>query len=827
MRKAGILSLLLIICAVSMAQRPQRWSASDIKFHLEKLGVLGRVLYLAAHPDDENTMLISFLSKGKMYETAYLSCTRGDGGQNLIGSEQGSELGLIRTEELLGARNIDGGKQFFTTANDFGFSKSATETLKFWRHDSILGNIVWIIRNYQPDIIVTRFPEDARAGHGHHWTSAILAHEAFKAAADPNRFKEQLQFVQPWQAKRLLWNTFSFGHRNTTSPDQFHIETGGYNPLLGESYGEIAAASRSMHKSQGFGAAPYMGERLEYFKTIEGDAPKSSLMDGVTTDWTRIKGGAAIGKQVNEINRNFQVDNPASSVKSLLALYKSIQELPEGRWKSEKLSETQALIFACLGFFADATTSEAVAAEGSEISVQIRALNRSDIPVELTDYQLAGLDKTVHQTLSKGKGYNAKVVLSIPNDAPLTEPYWLKEAHPIGYYNVDDPKLVGRPLNPPPYIARLRLNVEGTVFELGLPVQYRHTDEVKGELYQPLVIAPAVTINMNDPVVLLSREAPAKMIRVEVKAFKDHQQGTLHIQVPDQFELVKNDLPFSLDKAGDSWTGVFELRLKPGLVNSISLDAKISATVDGKTYDREIKVIEHGHIPAITLFPKATARLVGLDIKTTGKNIGYIAGAGDLVPASLRQLGYQVTPITSASISQKALSGFDAIITGIRAYNINPMLHPLQPKLLNYVKEGGVLLVQYNKNGHMVTDHMGPYPFNVSGDRVTQEDAPVKWLLPDHPALHYPNILQPADFDGWIQERGLYFTSDADPHYSRLFEMHDSGSQPLDGSTIVCNYGKGKYVYSSLDFFRELPAGVPGAFRLFVNLLAKPAYSTK
>ncbi|WP_460431910.1 PIG-L family deacetylase [Arachidicoccus ginsenosidivorans] len=828
--RIGLLLLIGCISTLCQAQKPPQWDAATIKFHLEKLGVLGRVLYLAAHPDDENTMLIAYLSKGKMYETAYLSCTRGDGGQNLIGSEQGSELGLIRTEELLGARSIDGGRQFFTTANDFGFSKSATETLKFWGHDKVLANVVWVIRKFQPDIIITRFPEDARAGHGHHWTSAILAHEAFKAAADPNEFKQQLQYVKPWQAKRLLWNTFNFGHANTTRPDQFHIATGGYNALLGQSYGEIAAASRSMHKSQGFGVAPYMGKRVEYFKTIEGAAPKNSLLDGVETNWGRIAGGEKIAELIQQANEQFKPAVPASSVQTLIKIYTAIKALPDSHWKNVKMAEAKQLIFACLGLFADATTNEAVLAEGTTNTIQIRAINRANIPVELKSLQLANQSIAINQILKTGEDYTKNVPLRVPNDAPITQPYWLKQPHPPGYYSVSGPdslQLISRPMNPPAYTANLQLQIAGTDLSLNLPVSYRHTDAVKGELYQPLVIAPPVTINIEDPVVVCSQEQPVKIIRTEIKAFKDQQSGSLHLQVPDQFEVRQNDLPFELAKAGDSRDLVYTVQLKPGLTNSVSLDAKFTATVEGKSYNRGIKVIEHSHIPTITLFPEASARLVGLDIKTTGKNIAYIEGAGDLVPQALEQLGYQITPITSAAISSQQLAKFDAIITGIRAYNINPLLHALQSKLLDYVKAGGVLVTQYNKNGRMVTDQLGPYPFTVTGDRVTEEDAPVKWLLPGDPSMQYPNKLTPLDFDGWIQERGLYFTGDVDSHYRKLFEMHDKGSGPLDGSTIVCDYGKGKYVYSSLDFFRELPAGVPGAFRLFVNLLAKPATADK
>jgi len=826
-----IVVLIFIIClgiqARGLAQvyGPRHLDAAEIKFQMEKLGVLGRVLYLAAHPDDENTTLIAYLSKGKMYQTAYLSCTRGDGGQNLIGSEQGSELGLIRTEELLGARSIDGGRQFFTTANDFGFSKSATETLDFWGHDRILANIVWVIRNYQPDIIITRFPADARAGHGHHWTSAILAHEAFKAAADPNQFAGQLKYVKPWQAKRLLWNTFNFGHSNTTAADQFHIQTGGYNALLGKSYGEIAAASRSMHKSQGFGVAPYMGKRLEYFKTIEGQAPTVSLMDGVVTSWSRISGGAAIGQLLDQANKAFNPLSPAASVPLLLEIYKHIQALPESVFKAEKAKETKDLIVACLGLFVDATTSDPVLVQGSSNNIQLRIVNHSSIDLNLTSLSLDGQSTLINQPLKEDEDFTRQLPLNIAENHPITEPYWLTNAHPIGYYKLDRPdslQVIGRPLNPPPYEVRLQLRVKGTEMPVTVPVLYRHTDEVKGELYQPLVIAPPVTVNITDPVVVLSEQLSEKTLRVAVKAFKDHTAGKLHIEVPAGFTVVENDLPFNLEKAGNSQDLAFTLQLLPGLKNSRSLDAAVSAVVEGKSYDRGIQVIEHSHVPTITLFPVATTHLVGLDIKTTGKNLGYIEGAGDLVPAALAQLGYRVTSI-NVNTTPAELAKFDAIITGIRAYNINPLLRALQPKLLNYVKQGGVLVVQYNKNAKMVTDQLGPYPFTVTGDRVTEEDASVKFLLPQDPAMQYPNQLEKADFDGWIQERGLYFTGNVDEKYRKLFEMHDTGSPELDGSTILCNYGKGKYVYTALDFFRELPAGVPGAFRLFVNLLAKPA----
>lgn len=821
MRKFSLLVFLSCL-GVFVKGQPVQWNAAQIKAHLEKLDVLGSVLYIAAHPDDENTRLLAYLSNGKQYQTAYLSCTRGDGGQNLVGNEQGSELGLIRTQELLAARRIDGATQFFTTANDFGFSKSAKETLKFWDHDRILGDVVWAIRKFQPDILICRFPEDRRAGHGHHWTSAILAHEAFKAAADPKQYPQQLKFVKPWQAKRLLWNTFNFGQHNTTAPDQFHVEIGDYNPLLGKSYGEIAAESRSMHKSQGFGSAPSRTQSFEYFTTIAGDAPKQSLLDGVNTDWARIKGGNAIGPMVQAAITQFKMDQPEKSVPALLRIYQALQALPAGHWKDQKLTETKQLIVSCLGLFADATIKSAVCVPGETVPVHIRIVNRSDIDIKLRRVNLGQRNEDLNQTLKKGIESTVEQSLIISDTASITQPYWLLESHPTGYYNVPDPVLVGMPMNPPPYQVGLDIDVSGVTLPLLLPVLYKHTEDVEGELYQPLVVAPPVVVNLTQKIYLLSKEQAEKSILVQVEGFRDEISGKLHLDVPPQFEVIENDIPFKLAKKGDEWNARFKVHLKEGFDSSAGFDAQVTAIVDGKSYTRGIEVIQHSHIPTITLFPKAVVRLVAMDLKTNGKEIGYVEGAGDLIPEALTALGYHVTIIKSAAVSQEVLSHFDAIITGIRAYNINELLKPLQPKLLEYVKNGGVLLVQYNKNGRLVTNQPGPYPFDITSDRVTEEDAKVKFLLPDNPAMQYPNKIANSDFDGWIQERGLYFTQNADSHYQRLFEMHDVDSSPLDGSTLICNYGKGKYVYSCLDFFRELPAGIPGAFRLFVNLISKP-----
>lgn len=821
MKKTWILCL-LIIAQLSLQAQPVQWNAAEIKSHLEKLNVLGSVLYIAAHPDDENTRLLAYLSNGKLYRTAYLSCTRGDGGQNLIGSEQGSALGLIRTQELLAARRTDGAEQFFTRANDFGFSKNAKETLHFWDHDRVLSDVVWVIRKYQPDILITRFPEDARAGHGHHWTSAILAHEAFKAAADPSKFPEQLKYVSTWQPKRLLWNTYRFGNRNTTAADQFHMEIGGFNPLLGKSYGELAAQSRSMHKSQGFGSSASRTNSLEYFKTIAGSAPKTGLLDDVNTTWSRVEGGSAIENMIAAAIQDFKVDAPEKSIPGLLKIYTRIKALPKSHWRDEKLKESKKILTACLALFADASISEPVLAAGSSVPVHVSLVNRSDVNVQLTGLSLGGKDYQVGKQLQRGEGFNTTKTLQVSDTEKITEPYWLGLPHPIGYYKLSNKLLIGRPENPAPYQVQIHIKVNNIPIELCRDVKYKHTDDVKGELYQPMVIAPKVVVNPGQPVYLFNADQREKSIGIQVQGFQDELKGTLHLDVPPPFKVLNNDQSFELKKKGDELNRQFTVRMDQRVDSSASLVARLSVHSGGKSYDKGMVTIKHEHIPTITYFPAATTHIVAMDLKTgTGKEIGYIEGAGDLIPEALTALGYHVTVIRTAGISQQVLDKFDAIITGIRAYNMNSLLRPLQPKLMEYVKRGGVMLVQYNKDAHLVTDKLGPYPFALSNDRVTQEDATVTFLDPTNPAMNYPNKLSQRDFEGWIQERGLYFTTQADPAYKKLFSMHDTDSEPLDGSTLVCQYGKGKYVYSSLDFFRELPAGIPGAFRLFVNLITK------
>ncbi|RAJ29605.1 PIG-L family deacetylase [Pedobacter cryoconitis] len=784
-------------------------NAAEIRQGLASLNVTGSVLYIAAHPDDENTRLLAYLSKERKVRTGYLSLTRGDGGQNLIGTEQGELLGLIRTQELLAARRMDGAEQFFTRANDFGFSKNSAESFKIWNKEQILSDVVWVIRKFQPDVIITRFPEDARAGHGHHAASAILAREAFVAAADPKRFPEQLKQVKVWQAKRILWNTFNFGSTNTTADDQLKIDVGVFNPLLGKGYGEIAAESRSNHKSQGFGSAKQRGSAIEFFSPVGGQAAKTDLFDGINLNLDRNKGTEKAQQILNGVIADYDSSDPSKSINALLQLREEVKDLP---FKHQQLDE---LILACAGIWIETTVPEPSYAINDSIPVTINAISRvrKYFPIRIS---LQELNPEHTEELIPNHMLTGETKISA-RQIGLTQPYWLEKKHPIGSYIIDSLKNLSLPEAVAPVAGVFRVLFGNQAIEVTRPLVYKHTDAVKGELYQPLVVAPPVTATLAEHSFVFTNNSP-KTITVQLKSFEANAKGVLQPAIPSGWKVTPEKVDFDLREKGQEQNVEFTVT-PAGQVSEGQLS--FSVKVDGETYQKGLKVIGYDHIPVQTLFPVAEARVERVDLKFAGKRIGYIAGAGDLIPESLMQIGYQVTRLTENQVINGNLSGYDAIITGVRLYNINDKIALMQPKLMSYVKEGGVLLVQYNVNSPLKITELGPYPFQLSRDRVTEEDAKVTFLKPAHPALNFPNQITAKDFEGWIQERGLYFATGIDAHYTPILQMNDTGEQASNGSLLVTDFGKGKFVYTSLAFFRELPAGVPGAYRLFVNLISK------
>ena len=806
------LSGLILIPFALQAQYVPQPSSSEIKLALQNLNTVGSVLYVAAHPDDENTRLLSYLAKERKLRTGYLSLTRGDGGQNLIGTEQGELLGLIRTQELLAARRTDGAEQFFTRAKDFGYSKTADETFEIWGKENILADAVWVIRSFRPDVIITRFPEDSRAGHGHHTASAIIAHEAFTAAADPNRFPEQLKHVKPWQAKRIVWNTFNFGGTNTTSEDQLKVDVGVFNPLLGKGYGEIAAESRSNHKSQGFGSARQRGQSFEFFAPIAGDEARKDLFEGTDQTWNRVKGSKEVAGLINQATNSYALEKPSSSVPLLLNILKSLSKLDDPYWRSQKEKETRELIAAAAGLWFEANAAAPVQAIEQPFKVTAQAIMNSDLKTSFTIGQIAGTKSNLTD-LPKGVLVSQTDTLKA---SKLSQPYWLAEKSTVGTYTFANQQLVGSPENIDPLSIWFNFVINGQPVSFRRPVVFKSTDPVRGEVYQPLVIAPPVTATITENAYVFN-ENSSRNIQVQIKGFQDNATGTLKPQIPSGWKISPDKIDFKLTNKGDEQTVNFTLT-PAGNVNGGSVFMDL--VVAGKTYNQGLKVVSYEHIPIQTLFPMAEARVERLNLKTDGKQIGYLAGAGDMIPESLRQIGFQVTTINEDQIINGDLSKFDAIISGIRAYNVNSRLKYVQKKIMNYVKDGGTYLVQYNVSNPLVLTDIGPYPFKISRDRVTEEDSKVSILTPDNPVLSYPNKITAKDFEGWVQERGIYFLSDLDPQYTPILGMNDKNEKQTSGSLVVAEFGKGRFVYTGLAFFRQLPAGVPGAYRLFVNLIA-------
>jgi LmbE family N-acetylglucosaminyl deacetylase len=833
MNRIKLIAAFLFFAPLAFAQTAPPADLATIEQNFKKLDVLGSVLYVAAHPDDENTRLLAYLAQEKHYRTGYLSLTRGDGGQNLLGSEQGELLGLIRTQELLAARKVDGAEQFFTRANDFGFSKGPDETLRIWDKEKVLGDVVWVIRKFRPDVIICRFPTTGEGGHGHHTASAILAQEAFTAAADPKRFPEQLKYVQIWQAKRLLWNTFSFGNVNTTAPDQFKIDVGVYNPLIGKGYGEMAAESRSNHKTQGFGSARQRGQAYEYFKTILGDAPKTDLMDGVNTTWGRVKDGEAIGLEVENIRKDFDMDHPEKSVKAMIALLDRVEKLPASYWRDQKSKELKEMVTSCAGLWFEAYAAEPDYALGDQMKILSQVISRYGLDVSLNGLTViqhadnAGgttdfMDPTARYPLPiTNKAIPANELQTFNNDCitgKISQPYWLESPHSIGTYTIDHDGDAGNPENPGSPVVAFDFLIEGHPITIDRKLMYKYVDPAKGEIYQPVEITPPVTANIADEDYLFNSKQPQN-VEIKLKSFTK-ASGSISIKPIAGWNVAPEKFDFANKNKGDEWAVTFSVRPNNDQPKTTVLGSVVD--VNGKSFSMGIQQLKYDHIPNITLFPPSQANLIDVNLKIAGKKIGYIPGAGDLMPDALKQVGYDVHILSENEILHGDLSGYDAIVTGVRAYNVNPRLAIEQPKLLEYVKNGGNLVVQYNNNNGLVTKQIGPYPFTPVNKRVTDEDAKVTVLDKQSPVLNYPNIITQDDFNGWTQERGLYFVGDIDPNYKAPLQMNDPNEAPNNGALIVGNYGEGRFVYTSLAFFRQLPAGVPGAYRLFVNLLSKP-----
>ena len=823
------LFLLLLSAATmagqSIAQKPKNYSSADIQHMLNKLNVLGTVLYVAAHPDDENTKVITWLAKEKQFYAAYLSATRGDGGQNLIGPESREALGVIRTQELLAARAIDGGQQFFTRANDFGYSKTPEETLEIWDRDQVLSDFVLAYRKFKPDVIITRFAPDGSGGHGHHTVSAILAREAYELAGDKQAFPESAERYGTWQPKRLYFNTHAWFYSRrgaVMDTSKYYVANiGGYNPLLGLSHPEIAALSRSQHKSQGFGTTGTRGDLLEFFELMNGEAPAgkpedADIFDGIDTSWARLVGSKKIVALIRQIQSSYDLNAPESIVPQLIALRKEIEKVQNEFWGGRKLAEVDELIKACLGLYLEVSTVDNSCVPEDTLKFTAEIINRSRVDVVLKGVSF-NLDwkRDVNERLVMNQGKTIKGEISLPRGLPYSHPYWLEEQATLGMYSVKDSDLIGLPVNPSGLIAKFFIEVDGTVLSYTSPVVYKMNDPVAGEVYKSLEILPPVMANVQDGVYVFN--GSSKEIEVTITAGRDRVSGQVRLNVPSPWKVSPEVETFDItQKSGDQ-----RVRFTVTPPNEASIEeASVELTYAGEHYDRSLVRIVYDHIPNQVILPKARARFVKVELEKKGDKIAYINGAGDQIPSSLRQVGYAVDELADDQLNLATFSKYDAVIVGIRAFNTNDQLALHTTDLHAYAHQGGTVIVQYNTSHRLNTSELAPYKLSLSRDRITKEEAEVTIIAPAHQVMNAPNKISTNDFDGWVQERGLYFPDSWGEEFVPILSCHDPNEPVRDGGLLIANHGEGYFIYTGYSWFRQLPAGVPGAYRIFTNLIS-------
>lgn len=806
--------MLSISGATLYAQQFRPMSSTQIYDKVQQLNVLGTVMYMAAHPDDENTRLISYLVHHDHIRTIYLSLTRGDGGQNILGNEQGSTLGLIRTHELLEARKIDGAEQLFTHVIDFGYTKSPEETFKFWSREQLIKDVNAAFQQYKPDVIICRFPTTGEGGHGQHTVSAIIAGDVYKQIEQE---KASGKGAEVWQPTRLLFNSFRFGDRNTTSEDQFKLPINQYESLLGEGYGEMAGRSRSVHKSQGAGTPQSVGVTNEYFKLIAGKPVKTSLYDNIDLSWNRV-GRKEIGTAVQRLIDNFAFTDPSKNIPALLEIRKQIETLKDPFWKTQKLKEVDDIILSASGIMAEALTDNADATPGSKVPVTLNLISRSHTPVvvEGIGFQQDKGNGIAAFSMAFDSLYRIPVPVTLSSSEALTEPYWLQHSAQTGAYQYDA-AYAGAPEGANKVFTSVQVTIGGQPFRFQVPVSYKVLDPVRGDVVERLHVVPAVSVEPYNALFVFESGKPQQTL-LKIKTFKDIQSAELRVSYNGQ--VIQNLQLGALKNGTDT---LLPVTVPTTALQTTGPDSYIAFEIaaDGTTYNRGRHMIRYNHIPELQYFTDARVKAVRKDWQVAVKRVGYIEGAGDYVDAVLNLCGLNVERIPAGSVNnQNYLNNFEAIVIGIRAYNTQSQISSWMPALMQYVQQGGTLIVQYNTNQNLMTSKFGPYPFKISRDRVTEEDAAVTFTDPNARLLQFPNKITPKDFDNWVQERGVYYPSDWDQQYKTMLSMHDTGEKDLQSAVLQAQYGKGQFIYTPLAFFRQLPAGNNGAIRLMMNMLS-------
>ena len=814
----------IVVGFSGLGHADERPTGPDILQQLRSFATMGSVLYVAAHPDDENTRVITYLARGRGYRTAYLSLTRGDGGQNLLGPQFGEQLGVARTQELLAARRLDGGRQYFTRAKDFGFSKDYRETLRIWDRQEVLADIVRVIRSFRPDVMVTRFSPQPGGTHGHHTASTVLAIEAFKLAGDPQAFPEQLSELTPWQPLRIVYNVGMAGTGAAVSLDEgtgaVKMDVGGIDPALGESFASIAARSRAMHKTQGFdiGYGPVAaGSTTESFLPLAGEPAKQDILDGLDTTWNRVPGGAEIERLTEEAIAQFKPADPVASVPALLAIRSRLSMLPVDPVISDKSQQLDRIIEALIGLEVETVVDQPEAVPGETLKMRHTAITRSNFPVRWTAVRypsiqrqlIAALDLRPDQPLVRDDAQ------TLPASTPPSQPYWLRKTGTAGMFHVDDPSLIGRPENPAAFPIEYVFEIGGqTLVISGEPMQAG--DSVNAATRRQLDVIPPVSLRFVPSVELFAPGAE-RPVTVELTAARADVSGIVQLEVPSGWRVSTASERFHLDQAGQRATYTFHVT-PPAQPVTATLEGSVE--VNGARFNTQRIEFRYNHIPVQLLQPVARLKAVSLGLAIRGHTVGYLAGAGDEMAGSLESMGYTVTQLTGADLIPAKLRSLDAVVIGIRAFNTRKDLADHVPALIEYVEGGGNVIAQYNLPTGLSANWLAPFQLHISRDRVTDEEAPVTFLAPDHPVLNSPNRITGADFEGWVQERGLYFPDKWDEGFSPILAFGDPGEVPLRGGLLVAQQGKGYFVYTSLSWFRQLPEGVPGAYRLFANLIS-------
>lgn len=822
---------LLIACPLRPAGAqlapPATGGVVELDRLLQRLSEPRRVLVIGAHPDDEDTELLALAAQAYGARAAYLSLSRGEGGQNLIGEELGEALGLLRSRELLAARATDGAEQFFTRAYDFGFSKTLEETLRFWPADTLLKDAVRVVRRFRPHVIVSVFSGTPRDGHGQHQAAGLTAQRVFDAAGDSSKFPElaREEGLLPWQPLRLYQST-----RFDTTGTTVRLQTGVLDPRTGRSYHQIAMASRSLHRSQDMGQLQRLGPaqaRIGLIKDRVGTGNPASPGDLFAGIERRPSWLATLADSLRTSASPGRMADAARALATALARPGASPDAVD----SITRSELERAVAVAAGIEIDALASAEELAAGDRVDLALLVYNGGGFPARVDSgavaaplgWRLEALEGAP-ATLAPGTLDTLRFRVTVPADARLSQPYFLERPRRGELYDwsAAPPAVRGRPFEPPLLTARAAVTVLGTSIMLAREVSYRMNDQAIGEIRRPLRVVPLVDVRLDPEVVVWpADEGSTRSFSVTLTS---HARGA----VSGDVRLVADGWPspapvaFTLERAGDSRAVTLDLARPQGATRAAVTVSAVARTSQPLEFREHTLTVEYPHVRPTPYVrdASATVRVEPVALPRMGR-LGYVRGASDRVPEALQQIGLPVVLLSPQELAEGDLSRFDAIVVGSRAYETDSALVRHNQRLLAYAERGGLVIVQYQQYP-FVQGRFAPYPLSIARphDRVTDETAPVTLLVPAHPVFTTPNRITAGDWEGWPQERGLYFAHTWDAAYTPLLETNDPGEAPLQGGLLVARVGSGTYVYTGLAFFRALPAGVPGAYRLFLNLLS-------